>query len=123
MVQLKDIVKIMNINLGKENSEVIKSFSYSINETYEPYIAGKGITTGATNSTLASFIGKTRDEAQNYCDKNDLNCSFSYVDSQSDKYNASVDTDLIGSQNPPAGTLLRGVSSPHFYINGEVLND
>ena len=113
----------MNINLGKENSEVIKSFSYSINETYEPYIAGKGITTGATNSTLASFIGKTRDEAQNYCDKNDLNCSFSYVDSQSDKYNASVDTDLIGSQNPPAGTLLRGVSSPHFYINGEVLND
>ena len=120
---LKDIVKIMNINLGKENSEVIKSFSYSINETYEPYIAGKGITTGATNSTLASFIGKTRDEAQNYCDKNDLNCSFSYVDSQSDKYNASVDTDLIGSQNPPAGTLLRGVSSPHFYINGEVLND
>ena len=120
---LKDIVKTMNINLGKENSEVIKSFSYSINETYEPYIAGKGITTGATNSTLASFIGKTRDEAQNYCDKNDLNCSFSYVDSQSDKYNASVDTDLIGSQNPPAGTLLRGVSSPHFYINGEVLND
>lgn len=120
---LKDIVKIMNINLGKENSEVIKSFSYSINETYEPYIAGKGITTGATNSTLASFIGKTRDEAQNYCDKNDLNCSFSYVDSQSDKYNASVDTDLIGSQNPLAGTLLRGVSSPHFYINGEVLND
>ena len=66
---LKDIVKTMNINLGKENSEVIKSFSYSINETYEPYIAGKGITTGATNSTLASFIGKTRDEAQNYCDK------------------------------------------------------
>ena len=120
---LKDIVKTMNINLGKENSEVIKSFSYSINETYEPYIAGKGITTGATNSTLASFIGKTRDEAQNYCDKNDLNCSFSYVDSQSDKYNASVDTDLIGSQNPPAGTLLRGVSSPHFYINGEVLTD
>lgn len=105
---LKDIVKTMNINLGKENSEVIKSFSYSINETYEPFIAGKGITTGATNSTLASFIGKTRDEAQNYCDKNDLNCSFSYVDSQSDKYNASVDTDLIGSQNPPAGTLLRG---------------
>ena len=55
---LKDIVKIMNINLGKENSEVIKSFSYSINETYEPFIAGKGITTGATNSTFASFIGK-----------------------------------------------------------------
>ena len=66
---------------------------------------------------------KVAEWIKNYCDKNDLNCSFSYVDSQSDKYNASVDTDLIGSQNPPAGTLLRGVSSPHFYINGEVLND
>ena len=120
---LKDIVKAMNINLGKEAGEVIKTFSYSINETYEPFIAGKGITTGVTNSTLASFIGKSKNDAQNYCDKNDLDCTFSFVDSQSDKYNASVDTDLIGSQNPSAGSLLRGVSSVHFYINGEVLND
>lgn len=120
---LKDIVKAMNINLGKESGEVIKTFSYSINETYEAYIAGKGITTGATNSTLSSFIGKTKADAQNYCDNNDLDCSFTFVDSQSEKYNASVETDLIGSQSPAAGSLLRGVSSVHFYINGEVLSD
>lgn len=120
---LKDIINLMNINLEKVDFEPIKTFSYSINEVYDPYIAGKGLTTGVTNSTLQSFVGKTREEANSYCEKNDFNCRFTFVDSTSDYYNANVNTDLIASQIPKGGTLLRNVNSINFYINGASLDD
>lgn len=115
---LQDIIKVMNINLGKENPTIEKTFSYSINDTYEPYIAGKGLRSGATNSTLPNFIGKSKDDARSYCNQNDINCKFTYIDGHSEFYNEEVGIDLIAHQDVNAGTLLRNINSINFYING-----
>ena len=115
---LKDIVKAMNINLEKEDAKLIKSFSYSINETYEPIIAGKGFTKGITNSTLPSFISKDKETAKEYCDENNIECNFTYIDENSQYYKEDIAEDLITYQSINAGTLVRNISSIEFYIKG-----
>lgn len=120
---LKDIVKEMKVNLEIEEPEYIKTFNYSINEIYEAKVAGKGIRTGATNSVLASLIKKTKSEAETYCKQNGFNCSFKYVDENSNYYNSDIETDLIVAQNPHQGSLLQDVSSITFYINGATSSD
>lgn len=115
---LKEISKEMKINLGIEKQETVKTFSYSINEEYESYVAGAGKRSGTTNSVLTRFVNRSKAEAESYCADNNLDCSFVYVDSSSSYYNEEVDTDLIGSQNPHEGTIMDNVSSVTFYING-----
>ena len=115
---LEDIIKSMKINLGLEQPEIIKTFSYSLNENYEAYVAGQGIRSGASNSVIASMIGKSKSAAEDYCNENKLNCSFTYVDEQSAYYDESIATDLIAYQDPHAGSLLANSPNITFYING-----
>ena len=115
---LEDIVNAMNVNLGKKDPKIVKSMKYSLNETYESYVAGAGITGGASGTTLKSFIKGSKAEAEEYCKSNDLNCSFTYIDENSEYYDESVDTDLIAYQSPHQGTLLKNVNSVKFYIIG-----
>lgn len=120
---LDDIIKTMKINLELEDPEIIKTFNYSINETYEARVAGKGLRSGASNSVLTNYVGKSKNEAEKYCAANDLDCSFKYVDESSQYYNSKIETDKIASQKPNGGTLLNEVDDVTFYINGASLYD
>lgn len=120
---LDDIVKTMNINLEKEQLEIIKTFSFSINDEYQEKIAGKGITTGQTNKTLKSFIGSTKEKAQEYCDEIGINCSFTFVDDTSKYYNDSYDADIISYQNPASNSIINSSMNVTFYINGAKVED
>ena len=120
---LQDIIKTMKINLELEKPEHIKTFSYSINENYEGKVAGKGLRSGASNSLLESFISRTKEEAESYCNSKGFSCSFKYVDENSDYYNSSIATDLIVAQTPHQGSLLKDVSTITFYINGATSSD
>jgi len=115
---LEDIIKTMKINLEMEKPEKIKTFSYSLNETYEAKIAGKGLRSGVSNSVLSSFIGKRKEDAEKYCADNNFDCSFKYVDENSQYYDPEIDTDLIVQQSPHQGSLLKDVDDIVFYING-----
>lgn len=60
-----DIVKAMKENLGLEESEIIKEFSFSINQPYEKEIIGKGpYKTSNAYSLLPSFIGDSEATAR-----------------------------------------------------------
>lgn len=118
---LNAIIEAMKINLEIEKPEIIKTFTYSLNEEYVSTAVGEGLRTGSSNSVLASFIGKKKEEAQDYCDKNDLDCSFTYVDENSNYFDEELDEDLIATQVPHANTLMKGVSEVSFYINGKSL--
>ena len=119
---LEDVIKAIKVNLGLEEPEIVKTFSYSLNENYEAYVAGQGIYTGASSSVIASMIGKSRSTAENYCSENKINCSFTYIDDQSSYYDSSIPSDLISYQDPHAGTLLGDTSNINFYINGATSN-
>ncbi len=116
---LNAIIKAMKINLELEEGEEIKTFSYSLNEEYETSPVGLGLRTGSSNTVLADFVGKTREEAEEYCDQINLDCSFKYVDENSNYFDEDLDEDLIATQIPHANTLMKNVDDVTFYINGK----
>lgn len=113
---LEDIKKYFNIVLGKEKEEKIKTFSFSVNETYEIYRPGKGKRSGESGSLLPNFVGKTVNEAKEFCNKHNINLEISYVDENSEHYNASISPGLIGNQSIHKDVLLSTVKDLTIYI-------
>lgn len=113
---LEDIKKAFNIVLGKETEEPIKTFSFSVNETYEIYRPGKGKRTGQSGALLPSFVGKSISEAQSFCNSNNINLEIKYVDSGSEHYNDQVAVGLIGDQSVHKDVLLSSVSNLTVYV-------
>ena len=113
---LEDIKKAFNIVLGKETEEPIKTFNFSVNETYEIYRPGKGKRTGQSGALLPSFVGKSISEAQSFCNSNNINLEIKYVDSGSEHYNDQVAVGLIGDQSVHKEVLLSTVSNLTVYV-------
>ncbi len=109
---LAAVTKAMKVNLGLENPEIIKKFSFSANTPYETTIIGKKENKTSTSyPVIPSFVGKDRSVAEAWARKNGK--SIKVVEIQSTNTN---DTDgTIISQNVHANTLLSSFSS--FTIN------
>ena len=94
-----DIVKAMKVNLGEEEPEMIKEFSFSINdEDYEKNITGTGpYRTAFTYDLLPDFTGDSMSQAESYANAHGIRITFNgtsgYVVSQS--YPANKRIDLI----------------------------
>ena len=58
------IVQAMKENLELADHEVITEFSFSINETYEKEVIGKGYAAAGLYNLLPNFIGMTKEQAQ-----------------------------------------------------------
>ncbi len=97
----KDIVRAMKENLELEEHEVIKEFSFSINEPYEKELIGYGpYKSKYTYSLLPDFRGDSREAASSWARRNGVNVTFTggngYVISQSQPANKRIDK-LSGS--------------------------
>lgn len=94
-----DIVKAMKVNLEQEEPEMIKEFSFSINdEDYEKTVTGTGpYKTAFTYDLLPDFTGDSEAQARSYANAHGINVTFrgsgGYVVSQS--YPANKRIDLI----------------------------
>ena len=61
----KDIIKAMKTNLGLVDHDVVKEFSFSIDEEYEKKVIGKGpYNSGSNYKLVPDFTGKTKEQAQ-----------------------------------------------------------
>ena len=116
---LDEIIKIMKINLGLEKATLIKTFSIDYNEEYESKAYGEGLRTGPQEAIMPNLIGTTIEYATNWAKENELTPYFEYVDSSSEHYNPSLDTNVIADQNIMIGTLLNDKKTVTFYINKE----
>ena len=114
---LEDIRQALKVTLGEESEEDIKTFSFSVNETYETYSPGKGLRQVRSNEVLPSFIGRTVTEAEEYCNSNGIMCNIEYVEPGSSHYNSSVNVGLIGDQSVPISTLVANISEITFYVS------
>ena len=94
----EDIINAMKVNLEKEEPELIKEFSFSINAPYEKTIVGTGpYTSGYDYSLVPNFVGYSKAQAEAMANKAGVRVSFSgsggYVTSQS--FPANKRTDLV----------------------------
>ena len=113
---LLDIQKSFNVILGKEKKELIKTFSFSVNETYEKSAPGKGKRTGASGELLPSFVGKTVSEVESFGNSHNIKINVRYVDSGSEYYNGDVAVGLVGNQSVHKDVLLSTVSELTVYV-------
>ena len=113
---LLDIQKSFNVILGKEKKELIKTFSFSVNETYEKSAPGKGKRTGASGELLPSFVGKTVSEVESFGSSHNIKINVRYVDSGSEYYNNDVAVGLVGNQSVHKDVLLSSVSEITIYV-------
>ena len=94
-----DIIEAMKINLEEQEPEMIKEFSFSINdEDYEKTVTGTGpYKTAFTYDLLPDFTGDSMEAARSYANAHGIKISFNgtsgYVVSQS--YPANKRIDLI----------------------------
>ena len=108
-----DIVKAMKVNLEQEEPEMIKKFSFSINdEDYEKTVTGTGpYKTAFTYDLLPDFTGDSMSQAESYANAHGIRVTFKgnsgYVVSQS--YPANKRIDLINGS--VVLTLSGGTSS------------
>lgn len=113
---LNDIKHAFNVVLDKEKDEMVKTFSFSVNETYELYSPGKGKRTEKSGELLPSFVGKTVDEAKEFCNQYNISLNVKYVDPESEFYNGSVNVGLIGNQSVHKDVLINSISELTVYI-------
>ncbi len=74
---LEDVVSAMKSNLGLIEPEMIKSFSFTIDEDYEIPIIGEGPYNSTTvYSLLPDFSGQTEDYVQSWANKYGVKVSF-----------------------------------------------
>ena len=107
---LKEITKLMRVNLGLEAETPVKTFSISFNEHYETPLVGKGVYGGAKISTLQSFIGSNRSTAGAWCEQNGITCYYETRESEEPE-------GVIIDQNPHAGVLTSNVKTITFYLS------
>ncbi len=116
---IEEITKEMKINLNLENKNLIKTFSFDINEVYEPRVIGKGKRKIPSYQSLNNFVGKSKNSAEDYCDNNNLSCEFTYIDENSQYYKEDYEEDIISYQSPLAYTLLDDIKKVNFYVIGK----
>ena len=114
---LEAISKAMKVNLGLEEKEVIKTFSFDANEDYKNKVIGEGINTGEKLETMPNFAGKSASEAETWANNHNIIIEKEFVNISSSNFNENVALGLIGNQSVSDGILLNNVSSFTIYIN------
>ena len=113
---LEDIQHALKVTLGLEDEEVIKTFSFSVNEPYEITSPGSGLRNEKSSSTLPNFIGSTVSVAEEFCSDHSISFHIEYVDPDDEHYNANVAVGLIGDQSEFIGVLLSTVDELTVYV-------
>ena len=84
------VVKEMKINLGLEEPNPIKTFSFSINKPYKETIIGKGTFNQTDIQTVPYFRGKDISLLQNWANSNGINLNITYQDTNEQANNVII---------------------------------
>lgn len=114
---LNAIVNLMKSNLGLEEKEMIKTFSFDANEEYITKVTGQGITTGGKLETMPNFIGSAISEVETWAINHNVDLKTEFVDSDSPYYNPDILPGMVANQSIGAYTLINEITELTIYIN------
>ena len=83
---LADIVKAMNITLGKEKKEEIKEFTFDLNEPYEKEVIGKTYYNETRKKVVPDFTLMSVSEAKSWASANGITINVNETTSESEEY-------------------------------------
>lgn len=82
---VNEVKKAMNVNLGLDKYEEIKTFSYSMNEEYTPKVIGKGNYDTPLYDLVYQLTGETIEDCQEWAQKRNLTLDIQYVQDSTKK--------------------------------------
>ncbi len=104
---LADIVKAMNITLGKEKKEEIKEFTFDLNEPYEKKVIGKTYYNETRKQVVPDFTLMSVSEAKSWASANGITINVNETTSESEEYSDGQ----ITSQSVHEGVLAEEAGS------------
>ncbi len=104
---LADIVKAMNVTLGKEKKEEIKEFTFDLNEPYEKEVIGKTYYNETRKQVVPDFTLMSVSEAKSWGNTNGIAINVNETTSESEEYSDGE----ITSQSVHEGVLAEEVES------------
>ncbi|MDE5539419.1 MAG: LCP family protein, partial [Bacilli bacterium] len=113
---LEAIVNLMKVNLELEPKEMIKTFSFDVNENYKTRVTGQGITIGEKLEVVPNFVGKSVGSAEEWAEAHDIIIHKQFV-SSGNYYNPNISPGLIANQSVSEAILVNNVSEITVYIN------
>ena len=116
---LNEIKDALNVTLGKKEPKWIKTFDYSINETYETTVIGKSYMSTSKNEALPNFVGKSITEAKEWCNARNIKVTTVEVHEGDSLYNADYPVGTVVTQSELSGTLTSIISNMVFGVNSE----
>lgn len=102
---LEEIKHALKVTLELESNEPIKTFNFSINDTYEVPVIGKKYYTVKRQESIPNFKNKTLDYAKNWCQARGITVVENYVQ------NPDYGNDIIINQSVRNGILTTGITS------------
>lgn len=114
---LDDIVNAMKVNLGLKTPTLIKDFSFSINETYEEQVIGKGTYKESQIVTIPAFYENTKSYAINWGQTNGVTINFKTVNSSESKYKQDQIIDQSVKSGLPLDSLNKTTGITLTIIN------
>ena len=106
-LSLADIVKAMNITLGKEKKEEIKEFTFDLNEPYEKEVIGKTYYNETRKQVIPDFTLMSVSEAKSWGSANGITINVNETTSESEEYSDGQ----ITSQSVHEGVLAEEAGS------------
>ena len=100
------VIKAMKENLGLQQVEPVKKFTFSIQKKYTEHVIGKGVTGGSSLELMPNFVGKNVSVAENYASKNGITLTVTKVTATGNQSDGQ-----IISQSIPKNTDLSQLSS------------
>ncbi len=102
---LEEIKHALKVTLELESNEPIKTFNFSINDTYEVPVIGKKYYTVKRQESIPNFKNKTLDYAKSWCQARGITVVENYVQ------NPDYGNDIIINQSVRNGILTTGITS------------
>jgi hypothetical protein len=116
---LNEIKDALKVTLELKKPTLIKTFSFDINEAYEPKVIGKSTYSyNDSNTPLPSFIGKSVDYAKSWCQEHNISYSIEQYDPDDDNYNPEYGEGYIVYQSLLKNTIVSTIKDITFGING-----
>ena len=114
---LEAVSDAMKVNLELKEATMVKTFDFSINETYEKNLIGQGEKDNTSNiTTLPSFIGDSKSFVTSWANARNIKVSFITIKKGDPLYKDSYSDGQVVSQSVPQGTELNRVSSITFGV-------
>ena len=102
---LKEIVKAMKENLELQETELIKTFSFSINKEFTIPVIGKNVTSGTRNETLPNFIGSSIEYVKEWASSRNITIT-------EEEYTSNdCENNKITNQDIRSGTLTNNIDN------------